>query len=675
MSSRKAVGSLIGIGFLLMILSVGFSYYEVVNRIERSSDGILLEMAALDRAAADEDLDIQRVRLTAGNSLNLTIKNTGDILAELEWIGVFDDTSNTQDYYRVSESLNPTEIQTDIGNATIVMNPLNEYTIQVLTKLGNIYYGEYPEPIISGSGGSGGNVTGPYYSDYEEADLHANTAIGTHTLFGAMKAGPDSIVNQITESAVGSPSLVDDYIDNISDVDGSPDKGSHSDFNFQKANDGIYDTLTEEDAVGASGISLVDSATYSVSSSTVAVAKADFTGLANGDFVLVHYSKDNDLAWTTIATGFTKVDELLTTTGQGMTTGYFYKFMTDVSSEPSTWVFGNRQNKATAVVATAWRGVDTGGYLDASATTTSGTDDGQPDSPDITTSNNDAMIIVSYHGADPSNVADFVGVAPSGFATNGYNSSYGGGPKNSAMTAVGYLEKASAGLETIGSWQNTGGLSGTEWHARVFSLVPASDTLNYELDLEVQFTSVNTGYDNTVIAIKVGAMGAEDLGVSIYNSSWYPIFSDLTTGWNNYTITGEAGLTETMTLRFLGGTDFSDTTEDTWEIDAVLLSQSGFQVYYELDLEVLWSGLPSFANGYLMVYGETQGVEDLQLDVWNGSQWVMVIADIQAGWNAVDVSTYLTGSSFNIRFKDTLQVGDSTQENWEIDTLVLNLFD
>ncbi|MBT7914709.1 hypothetical protein HN588_12465, partial [Candidatus Bathyarchaeota archaeon] len=126
MRSRRAVGSLIGIGFLLMILAVGFSFYEVVNRIERSSDGILLEMAALDRTAADEDLDIQRVRLTGSNSLNLTIKNTGDILAKLEWIGVFDDTSNTQDYYRVVASLNPTEIQTDIGNATIVMNPLNE---------------------------------------------------------------------------------------------------------------------------------------------------------------------------------------------------------------------------------------------------------------------------------------------------------------------------------------------------------------------------------------------------------------------------------------------------------------------------------------------------------------------------------------------------------------------
>ncbi len=90
-----------------MIIAVGFSYYEVVNRVERSSAGIIQEMASLDRDAADETLEFQRVRLTAGNSLNLTLKNTGNIIAELEWIGVFDDTSNTQDFYRVDTRLNP----------------------------------------------------------------------------------------------------------------------------------------------------------------------------------------------------------------------------------------------------------------------------------------------------------------------------------------------------------------------------------------------------------------------------------------------------------------------------------------------------------------------------------------------------------------------------------------
>ena len=63
------------------------------------------------------------------------------------------------------------------------------------------------------------------------------------------------------------------------------------------------------------------------------------------------------------------------------------------------------------------------------------------------------------------------------------------------------------------------------------------------------------------------------------------------------------------------------------------------------------------------------------MEVWDGTQYVTLIADVQPGWNSVDVSTDHTGSTFNIRFKDTTQLGDAVQENWEIDTLFLNLWD
>ena len=76
-----------------------------------------------------------------------------------------------------------------------------------------------------------------------------------------------------------------------------------------------------------------------------------------------------------------------------------------------------------------------------------------------------------------------------------------------------------------------------------------------------------------------------------------------------------------------------------------------------------------------MIHGGNQGGEALQVDVWDGIQWITLIGDVQTGWNNVDVSTYLTGSTFNIRFKDTTQIGDLSQDNWEIDALFLNLFD
>jgi hypothetical protein len=124
-ASRRAVGSLIGIGFLLMILAVGVSYYDARSRVENRSNEILQNMMEQDRGAADETLEIQNVALTAGNSLNLTIKNTGSILSQLDWIGVFDDTLNKKTYYKVDTSLNPIETQTAIGNTSITMNPAN----------------------------------------------------------------------------------------------------------------------------------------------------------------------------------------------------------------------------------------------------------------------------------------------------------------------------------------------------------------------------------------------------------------------------------------------------------------------------------------------------------------------------------------------------------------------
>ncbi len=203
MASRRAVGSLIGIGFLLMIIAVGVSYYTLWEGVDRRSDDILQDMMQQDKNAADENLDIQYVELTVGNSLNLTIKNTGNIISQLEWIGVFDTSLNKEAYYRVDTSLNPLETQKDIGNTSITMNPANIYIIQVLTKLGNMYYGQYPMPVTPGGGGGGGgdiNTTVLYYSEYSEADLRPDTEVGTHSFFSTMKTGPNGLVNNITEA-------------------------------------------------------------------------------------------------------------------------------------------------------------------------------------------------------------------------------------------------------------------------------------------------------------------------------------------------------------------------------------------------------------------------------------------------------------------------------------------
>jgi len=93
---------------------------------------------------------------------------------------------------------------------------------------------------------------------------------------------------------------------------------------------------------------------------------------------------------------------------------------------------------------------------------------------------------------------------------------------------------------------------------------------NYELDLEVQWTSVDYNQENEELCIYTGTVGNEDLCIDYWNGSrWISLFTDLTaSSWNNVSVSLTGA---TFTIRFRGGAETSDSTQDTWEIDAVLL--------------------------------------------------------------------------------------------------------
>jgi len=97
--------------------------------------------------------------------------------------------------------------------------------------------------------------------------------------------------------------------------------------------------------------------------------------------------------------------------------------------------------------------------------------------------------------------------------------------------------------------------------------------------------------------------------------------------------------------------------------------------YYDLDLEAEWTGLPSKSNEYLSIYGGEMDTESLRVDYWNGATWVNLITTVEPGYNIVDVSGVLTGSTFTIRFDDTTENGDVVQDSWVIDSVYLHLFD
>lgn len=442
-----------------MIIAVGVSYYNLRAGVERQSDAIIQDMSQFDQESADETLSIQYVELTPGNSLNLTIKNTGNIISQLEWIGVFDTTLNKEAYYKVDTSLNPLETEKDVGNTSIVMNPANTYTILVVTRLGNIYYTEYPMPVTPGGGG--GNYSSQYYTDYTSVDNHPETEVGTHSFFAAMKGQPDGLMNVLTEAFPPAVAATNTTLINYESFEG------------------VYPPANWDENPPGNRWAAESNQAYDGSFS------ADFDGQANGR------------------------------------SGELHSPVFDCSD-------------AAAIYIDFW-------YYD--------------DALDV-----GEFVLEYWDGANWDIIFDM---------SNGAEDTW-----------LHYQEKITDPQYLIAEFE-------VRWSA---------------VDVE----GGETAYFDYVLLIKEVGSASTD---------------------------------------------------------------------YELDLEVEWTDLPQATYEYLSVYGGTQGTENLLVEVWDGIQYVTLISDVQPGWNSVDVSTYHTGSTFNIRFKDTTQIGDVVQESWEIDALYLNLWD
>ncbi len=99
----------------------------------------------------------------------------------------------------------------------------------------------------------------------------------------------------------------------------------------------------------------------------------------------------------------------------------------------------------------------------------------------------------------------------------------------------------------------------------------SEESLTYEFDLEVQWTNVDYNEANEELCIYGGLMGSENIRVDVWDGgSWVNLFTDLTTGWNNVTVTSYL-VSSTLTIRFKGSTETNDSTQDSWEIDATIL--------------------------------------------------------------------------------------------------------
>lgn len=97
---------------------------------------------------------------------------------------------------------------------------------------------------------------------------------------------------------------------------------------------------------------------------------------------------------------------------------------------------------------------------------------------------------------------------------------------------------------------------------------------NYMLDIEEQWTNVDYGYPRQDLCIKTGNLSLnESLMVDVHaGSSWITVINSLLANqWNNVSVTPYIS-SQNFTIRFRDGNSSSDPTQDSWNIDAVLLN-------------------------------------------------------------------------------------------------------
>ena len=380
------------------------------------------------------------------------------------------------------------------------------------------------------------------YVDNNDPDVDSSADKGTHSNFPAQQSGPDSTYDTLAEE---NTEAIEDYVDNISDVDNSPDVGIHSNFENQKAKDLTYDNLTEVNTGGTE------------------VAFNDTFTDTNGVLLNAHSPSPTGTGWTLSVQTGTQTLEIqsnqVTPTGLEYNTHLIYT----VDDTPSS----NEYNVTVTSVTGSTTDDDmfiVGRYMNSSymyAVAWS------------TTNGFDLAKIVG--GVET--ILDSTGTMPADGSvitleiTDAYKKVYDDGVEILSSTDNVITGTGKGGLG-CGQLVNTGAdIGATTQIFDDFQIVSGGGEDNYELDLEVQFTAVIDFLPTEKLCIYTGTFsGTEDINIDFWNGTgWENLATDLTAFiCNQYTVS----LTSTtFTIRFKGGNEIGDTTQDQWQIDASLL--------------------------------------------------------------------------------------------------------
>jgi hypothetical protein len=396
-----------------------------------------------------------------------------------------------------------------------------------------------------------------FYVDYDNSDVDSSPDKGTHSNFPAQQAGPDSTVDMLTE-ATETGSGIEDYVDNNnSNVDGSEDVGSHNDFSAQQVGpDSSFDILTESSesansySLDADGGYMIigDDVDWGSPAGTISFwIKMDSS--VQGRLWGQNGNMETRWSGTRLILDWDGTGAMTSATSFSPDTWYFVAIVWDEDTDDLLLYVGDESNSPT-LDSNSQIGTWTGHDLPSPTQNRfmNGLDANQP---------------VDGHGDDLRywNIARTLTELQSD-----YNMELTGSESHLRS----YF-KLNNSFDDIGPDNN----DGSSYGDYSFSTdVAFSGTENYELDLEVQFTAVADFLSTNELCIYTGNLGSEDLRVHYWSGSdWQNVATDLTANsWNNFTVSVTS---TTFTVRFSGGNDAGDSSVDQWQIDTVLLNSHG----------------------------------------------------------------------------------------------------
>ena len=130
------------------------------------------------------------------------------------------------------------------------------------------------------------------------------------------------------------------------------------------------------------------------------------------------------------------------------------------------------------------------------------------------------------------------------------------------------------------------------------------DIPNYTLNLEEQWTNVNTTYLNLhpVLCIDVGAFAPTGLAVDAwYGGAWQSVSNSLVSGWNNISISSYL-TSPNFTIRFRTG---NTVVQTAWQIDTALLRpESDQELFYGITNPSATVAVELLQNGTMRWLGQ-----------------------------------------------------------------------